>query len=94
MQSHNIVYAPCFLIIAILFQVAGGLLILTSYKTRIGTILLLVFLIPATFIFHNFWTLPTQTELEIVAQQAQMVSFLKNITIIGALLLIFNTAHK
>ena len=94
MESHNMVFTSFFLIIAILLQVTGGLSIITSYKTKIGTILLLTFILPATFIFHNFWTLPTKTELEIITQQTEMVSFLKNITIIGALLLILNNEKK
>lgn len=94
MESHNMIFTTFFLIIAMLLQIAGGLSIITSYKTKIGTILLLIFMIPVTFIFHNFWTLPTETELEIITQQTEMVSFLKNITIIGALLLIFNSEKE
>ncbi len=94
MESHNMVFIPFFLIIAILLQVTGGLSIITSYKSKIGTILLLTFILPATFIFHNFWILPIETDLQLVTQQAEIVSFLKNITIIGALLLIFNNGSK
>ncbi len=54
----------------------------------------MVFLIPATFIFHNFWTLPSETEIDMVNQEYEMVSFLKNITIIGALLLIFEGKNQ
>ena len=94
MESHHMIFIPFFLIMAILLQVLGGLSIITNYKTKFGVVLLLVFLIPATFIFHNFWILPTETEIEIVHQQYEMVSFLKNITIIGALLLIFEKEIK
>jgi len=94
MEAHNMVFIPFFLLMAIFLQVVGGLSIITSYKTKIGTILLLIFILPATFIFHNFWTLPTETALEIIIQQAEMVSFLKNITIIGALVLIFNNQKE
>lgn len=94
MESHNMIFTPFFLIMAIILQVTGRLSIITSYKSEIGTILLLIFILPATFIFHNFWTLPIETDLQIVTQQAEMVSFLKNITIIGALLLIFNNENK
>jgi len=90
MESHNMVFTPILLTIAILLQVIGGLSIITSYKTQIGAILLLVFILPATFIFHNFWSLPTITAVERITQQAEMVSFLKNLTIIGALLLLVN----
>ncbi len=94
MESHNMVFPPFFLIMAILLQVTGGLSIITSYKSKIGAILLLIFIIPATFIFHNFWILPIETDIQIVTQQVEMVSFLKNITIIGALLLILNNENK
>lgn len=94
MESHNMILTPIFLMIAILLQVIGGLSIITSYKTKIGTILLLTFMLAATFIFHDFWTLPTETELELITQQIEMVSFLKNITIIGALILIFNNEKE
>ena len=94
MESHDMVFIPFFLTMAIILLVLGGLSIITSYKTKIGTLLLLTFLLPATFIFHDFWSLPINSELEIIAQQVEMVSFLKNITIIGALLLIFNNEKK
>ena len=94
MESHDMTFIPFFLIMAILLQVAGGLSIITSYKTKIGTIFLLIFILPATFIFHNFWTLPTETEFEILIQQTEMVSFLKNMTIIGALVLLFNNEKE
>lgn len=94
MESHNMIFTSFFLIMAILLQVIGGLSIMTSYKSKIGTILLLIFMLPATYIFHSFWTLPIETELQIATQQLEMVSFLKNITIIGALILIFNNGSK
>ncbi len=94
MGSHQMIFIPFFLILAIILQVLGGLFIITNYKTKIGVVLLLVFLIPATFIFHNFWSLPTETEIDMVNQQYEMISFLKNITIIGALLLIFESENE
>jgi len=70
------------------------LVLADQFDTKIGTILLIIFMLPVTFIFHNFWTLPTETELEIMTQQTEMVSFLKNITIIGALFLIFSNEKE
>jgi uncharacterized membrane protein YoaT (DUF817 family) len=45
-------------------------------------VLLLVFIVIATLKFHNFWTYP---EAE---QQNQMIHFLKNVAIMGGLLLL------
>ena len=94
MESHNMLFIPFFLVMAILLQVLGGLSILINYKTKVGVVFLLVFIIPTTFIFHNFWSLPTETEIELVNQHYEMVSFLKNITIIGSLFLIFDNETK
>jgi len=77
MASNGMTFLPFFLTMAILLQVVGGLSIITNYKTQFGTMLLLIFILPATFIFHDFWTLPTQTEMEIITQQSEMVTFLK-----------------
>jgi len=67
---------------AIVLEVVGGLSILLGYRARWGALLLIVFLVPATFIFHAFWTLPAE------AQQMQMILFMKNISMLGALIFI------
>jgi putative oxidoreductase len=67
------------LIFTILFQIAGSISLILGYKTKIGSILLLIFLIPATVVFHN----P-------IADPTQMTQFLKNLSIMGGLLLILS----
>ena len=64
----------------ILFQLAGGLSILLGYKIKIGALLLIIFLIPATLIFHNF-----------IADGEQINAFLKNVGLIGGLLMMIYT---
>ncbi|EDX82826.1 DoxX subfamily, putative [Synechococcus sp. PCC 7335] len=61
----------------VIFEIAGGVSLILGYKVQIGVILLLLFLVPATLVFHN----P-------VADPAEMISFLKNLAIIGGLLMI------
>jgi putative oxidoreductase len=53
-----------------------------GYQARIGATLLAIFIVLATVFFHNFWALPSEE------QQAQMVQFMKNLAILGGLLLI------
>jgi putative oxidoreductase len=72
---------PFFLAAAIVFELAGGLALLTGYRARAAAVALIVFLIPATLIFHNFWTVTDAME-----QQNQMIHFLKNVAIAGGLL--------
>jgi putative oxidoreductase len=69
-----------FLVGAILLELVGGVLLLVGYKTGWASLALIVFLIPATLIFHaaNLAD-PAQTQM-------QMIQVLKNLAILGALL--------
>lgn len=64
-------------VFTILFLLAGGISLILGYKARIGGVLLLLFLTPATLVFHN----PIQ-------DPSQMVQFMKNLAIIGGLLMV------
>lgn len=66
---------------AIVFLIAGSLSVVLGFKTRIGAGLLLVFLVLATYFFHDFWTLE-----DAQAQQAQMIQFMKNLSLMGTML--------
>lgn len=65
------------LIFTIIFQILGGLSLLLGYKVKIGSILLILFLIPATLVYHN----P-------IGDPSQINGFLKNIGLIGGLLMV------
>lgn len=82
MASKGMPLVPFFLVGAIVLELAGGLSVLLGFKTRWGVALLVIFLIPATLIFHNFWTFEGQE------RQLQMIMFLKNLAILGGLLLL------
>ena len=60
----------------VFFQLLGAVSLLIGFKTKIGSILLIVFLIPASLMFHN----P-------IADPSQWNAFLKNIGLIGGLLM-------
>ncbi len=68
---------------AIAFLIAGSLSVILGYKARIGATLLLIFLVLATYFFHDFWALDDPQ-----AQQEQMIQFMKNLGLMGAMLLI------
>jgi len=68
---------------AILFLIAGSLSIAAGFKARIGATLLLVFLLLVTYFFHDFWT-----QEDPVVKQEYMIQFLKNTSMMGAMLLI------
>lgn len=74
MADHGMPYTPVFLIGAILVEVIGGLSVLVGYRARIGATVLALFLIPTTLIFHS--------------GAAEQVNFMKNLSIIGGLLMV------
>jgi putative oxidoreductase len=61
-------------------QLAGSLSLLLGYKVKIGALLLIIFLIPATLMFHNF-----------LADGEKLNDFLKNVGLIGGLLMVIYT---
>ena len=65
------------LIFTIAFQLLGGLSLLLGYKVKVGSILLILFLIPASLVFHN----P-------IADPNEINNFLKNVGLIGGLLMV------
>jgi putative oxidoreductase len=70
-----------FLSIAIVLEIVGGLMVLLGLQARWGGVLLLLFLVPVSFIMHNFWVLPAEQ------QQEQMISFMKNVALMGGALM-------
>ncbi len=80
MESKGMPAVPVLLTGAVLVELAGGLCLLFGFQVRLAALILILYLIPATLIFHNFWTLEGQE------QQNQLHHFLKNLAIMGGLL--------
>ena len=66
-----------------LIALAGGLSIVVGYKAKIGAWLLVLFLVPVTFMMHRFWGIGDPQ-----ASQMQMIMFMKSISMLGGALLI------
>lgn len=65
----------------------GGLSIIVGYKVKVGSILIVAFLLPITFTIHNFWTVSDPVFFEL-----QRAMFMKNIALMGAALFIGYTS--
>jgi putative oxidoreductase len=72
-----------FLIPAIILEVAGPILIIIGYKTKLASGLLSLFCIATAIIFHNDF-----------ADQMQFTSFLKNIALAGGFLILYVNGAK
>jgi putative oxidoreductase len=68
---------------AIAFLVVGSLSVILGFRARFGALLLAIFLVLATYFFHAFWR-----ESDPKAAQDQMIQFMKNLSMFGAMLLI------
>jgi putative oxidoreductase len=66
-----------------IISLLGGLSVLLGYRARIGAWLMVIFLVPVTFLIHRFWGLDNQAVAEL-----QQIMFWKNMALVGAALLI------
>ena len=77
MAAKGLPLAPVLLVAAMALMAVGAVLVISGIRARLGAILLLLFLVPTTLIFHND-----------VADAQQRIQLFKNLSIIGGLLLV------
>ncbi len=68
--------------LTIALELGGGILLIVGYKVRWVALLFFLWLIPTTLIFHKFWG------IDAAQVQNQMNNFLKNVSIMGAMLIV------
>lgn len=74
------------LVIAV--EITGGLALVFGWRVGEAALALALFCIPATLLFHAFWS------VDAAAFGDQLNHFLKNVAIVGALLLIASGANR
>ncbi len=79
MASNGMPYTNFFLIGAIFFELVGSITVILGYFSRFGAVLLLIFLVPTTLIFHNIFVDPKM-----------MIQFMKNVSMFGGLLVLLS----
>jgi putative oxidoreductase len=82
MESAGVPAPQYMLVGAIAFLLVGSVSVIAGYMARLGAALLFTFLVLASYYFHPFWKLEGQ------AQQEQTIQFMKNLSMMGALLFI------
>ena len=75
--------APLLLGIAMALMAVGSVLVISGWKARLGAVLLLVFLVPATLLFHAD-----------VSDSGERIQLFKNLAIMGGLLLVADQHNK
>ena len=69
--------APVLLAAAVALMLVWSVLVISGVRVRLGAILLLLFLVPTTLLFHND-----------VSDPQERIALLKNLSIMGGLLLV------
>lgn len=81
-QSKKVPMASVAVPITGLLLFAGGISFIFNFHAFIGLLLLIIFIVPVTFIMHNFWKIQDPTQ-----KMGEMVNFMKNLALLGALIL-------
>jgi len=68
--------------ISILIEIGGAIMIIIGWQTKLAAAIQFIYLIPVTIMYHNFWAAPPQLH------DVQQVNFLKNLAIMGGLLIL------
>src|SRR3981189_2531205 len=63
--------------------IVGGLSILLGYRAKLGGWIIVLFLVPVTWMMHKFWLVQDP-----MMAQIQMILFMKNVSMLGGALLI------
>jgi putative oxidoreductase len=82
-QAAGLPLADVAIYLAGAVELLGALSLILGFRARWGALALVLFLVPATLLFHNFWAFSGMD------QQLQLGNFMKNLALIGGLLTVF-----
>ena len=82
MASKGLPMVEVLLAITIVIEIGAALMIIGGYKARLGATALFLWMLPVTFLFHNFWAMPADQ------QMIQQIMFMKNLGLMGGMLYI------
>ena len=83
LASRGVPQSSVWAVIGAVVEFVGGILIVTGFRTREASLLMILFVIVATGISHRFW------EFADAARRLQESQFFKNLSIMGGFLLLF-----
>jgi putative oxidoreductase len=80
MASKGLPMAEVLLVLTIVIEIGGAVALIIGWQARLGAAALLLWMIPVTLVFHNFWAAAA------AQQQIEMIMFMKNLAMMGGLL--------
>ncbi|MFL6713417.1 MAG: DoxX family protein [Sulfurifustis sp.] len=82
MASKNVPMIEALLVLSIIVEIAGALMIIFGWRAKLAAGVFFLWLIPVTFMMHNFWAVPAAEKM------GQLINFQKNLVIMGTMLYI------
>lgn len=83
MAQAGLPMAAVLLVLTIIIELGGGLMLLLGWRAREAALVMFLFLIPVTLVFHPFWGVA-----DAAAHHQQQINFMKNVAIMGGMLFI------
>ena len=84
LASRGVPQSETWAVIGATVEFVGGILIVTGFRVRPASLLMILFVIVATGISHRYWEYA-----DAAARRAQEIQFFKNLSILGGLLLLY-----
>lgn len=81
MEAKGLPMPDLLLVLTIIIELGGGIMILLGWRASEAALVIFLFLIPVSVVFHGFWGIED-------AGDVQMRMFMKNVGIMGGLLVI------
>jgi putative oxidoreductase len=81
--SHGIRFAEPALALALVIQLGGALALVLGFRTKLTALVLFIFTVTVSFLFHDFWKID-----DAETARAQMQIFARNMAVAGGLLLL------
>jgi len=83
-MSKGVPYPKASVIVGGVLLIIGGLGIILGFYPRIAILALIIFILPVTFLMHNFWAIKdSETKMR------EEIAFYKNMALFGALLILW-----
>lgn len=88
MMAEVFAWMPWFFLACVVFKVMGSLFLITGIAVRLGSFLLILFLLQDSLISHCFWNFPFNEKT------VEMGIFVNNLSILGGLFIILSLGKK
>lgn len=85
MAANGVPLSEVMLVIAIIMELGGGLMVLLGFKARLGALLIFLFILPVTLMFHAFWSFEGAMAVN------HMQHLLKNVALMGGALFLMSS---